>query len=58
MKVPVLIDYKTVQRRYRALLQKLQRGRWTRPELQWVRRYHPNLPAIVAAVIRQKLRTG
>jgi hypothetical protein len=56
VKVPVLIDYTTVPRRYRALLRKLQRGRWARQELYWVQRQHADLPLIVAAVIRQKLR--
>jgi hypothetical protein len=56
MKVPVLIDYHTVPRRYRALLHKLQRARWTRAELRWVLRHHADLPPIVAAVVRQKLR--
>jgi hypothetical protein len=54
--VPVLIDYHTVPRRYRALLHKLQRARWTRAELRWVLRHHADLPPIVAAVVRQKLR--
>jgi len=58
VKVPVLIDYHTVPRRYRALLRKLQRGRWTRVELRWVLRHHDKLPPIVAAVIRQKVRAG
>ena len=58
MKVPVLVDYHTVPRRYRSLLRKLQRGRWTRQELRWVQRQHPDLPPLVAAVVRQKLRTG
>jgi hypothetical protein len=58
MKVPVLIDYHTVPRRYRLLLYKLQRGRWSRPELRWLQRHHPHLPPIVAAVVRQKLRIG
>lgn len=35
VKVPVLVDYATVPRRYRSLLYKLQRGRWSRPELRW-----------------------
>jgi hypothetical protein len=56
VKVPTLIDYATVPRRYRSLLQKLQRGRWRRAELRWVQRQHANLPPIVAAVVRQKLR--
>jgi hypothetical protein len=56
VKVPVLIDYHTVPRRYRSILRKLQRGRWTRDELRWVQRAHANLPPIVRAVIRQKLR--
>jgi hypothetical protein len=58
MKVPVLIDYATVPRRYRSLLHRLQRGRWTRGELRWLQRHHPDLPPIVAAVVRQKLHTG
>jgi hypothetical protein len=56
VKVPVLIDYHTVPRRYRSLLRKLQRGRWSRLELRWLQRHHADLPPIVAAVIRQKLR--
>jgi hypothetical protein len=32
MQVPVLIDYATVPRRYRALLRKLQRSRWKRAD--------------------------
>jgi hypothetical protein len=55
VKVPVLIDYHTVPRRYRALLRKLQRGRWSRPELRWVRQAHADLPPIVTAVVREKL---
>jgi len=58
VKVPVLIDYHTVPRRYRSLLRKLQGGRWTRVELRWVLRHHDKLPPIVAAVIRQKVRAG
>jgi hypothetical protein len=58
VKVPVLIDYTKVPRRYRGLLYKLQRGRWTRVELRWVLRHHDKLPPIVAAVIRQKVRAG
>ena len=56
VKVPALIDYQTVPRRYRSLLRKLQRSRWTRPELRWVQRHHADLPPIVRAMIRQKLR--
>jgi hypothetical protein len=58
VKGPVLIDYHTVPRRYRALLHKLQRARWSRAELRWVQRHHTDLPPIVAAVIRQKLQGG
>jgi hypothetical protein len=49
--------YETVKipEKYRPLLRRLQRGTWTRPELQWLLRQHPDLPAIVAAVVRQKL---
>ena len=56
VKVPVLIDYHMVPRRYWSLLRKLQRGRWTRAELRWVQHHHDQLPPIVTAVIRQKLR--
>jgi hypothetical protein len=55
VKVPTLIDYHTVPRRYRSLLRKLQRGRWSMEELHWLRRQHRQLPPIVDAVIRQKL---
>jgi hypothetical protein len=53
VKVPVLIEYHKVPRRYRLLLQQLQRGRWTRAELRWIQRQHPDLPPVVAAVVRQ-----
>jgi hypothetical protein len=56
VKVPVLIDYQMVPRRYRSLLRKLQRGRWTRPELRWVLRHHDTLPPIVRVVIWQQIR--
>ena len=55
VKVPVLIDYQKIPRRYRLLLQQLQRGTWTRAELRWVQRQHQDLPPIVAAVVRAKL---
>lgn len=54
-KVPVLIDYHTVPRRYRPLLRKLQHASWSRHELRWVLRHHPDLPAIVRAVIWEKI---
>jgi hypothetical protein len=44
-----------VPEKYRPLLRRLQRGTWTRTELEWLLRQHPDLPAIVAAVIREKL---
>jgi hypothetical protein len=34
VQVPTLIDYTTVPRRYRSLLYKLQRGRWSLAELR------------------------
>ena len=55
VKVPVLIEYHKIPRRYRLLLQQLQRGTWTRAELRRVLRQHADLPPVVAAVIRQKL---
>jgi hypothetical protein len=56
VQVPIRIDYTTVPRRYRSLLRKLERGLWRRDELRWIQRHHANLPLIVLAVIRQKLR--
>jgi hypothetical protein len=44
-----------VPARYRSLLRRLQRGTWARADLEWVLRTHPQLPPIVAAVVRQKL---
>jgi hypothetical protein len=44
-----------VPARYRPLLRRLQRGTYTRDELTWILRTHPQLPAIVAAVVREKL---
>jgi hypothetical protein len=44
-----------VPARYRALLRRLQRGAYTRAELEWLQRHHPDLPPIVAAVVRAKL---
>jgi hypothetical protein len=41
--------------RYRALLRRLQRGHWTRESLEWILRTHPQLPPLIAAVVRQKL---
>jgi hypothetical protein len=55
VKVPVLTEYAKIPRRYQLLLQQLQRGRWTRAELRWIQRQHPELPPLVAAVGRQKL---
>ena len=56
VRVPVLIDYQEVPRRYRGLLRKLEHHHWSRHELWWVLRAHPQLPPLVAAVVRQKLR--
>ena len=44
-----------VPARYRPLLRRLQRGTYTRAELAWILRTHPQLPPIVAAVVREKL---
>jgi hypothetical protein len=44
-----------VPARYRALLRRLQRGTYTRDELEWILRTHTDLPPLVAAVVRQKL---
>jgi hypothetical protein len=55
VKVPVLIEYAKVPRRYRLLLQQLQRGTWTRAELRWIQRQHPDLPPLVAAMVREQL---
>jgi len=44
-----------VPARYRALLRRLQRGTYTRAGLEWLQRHHPQLPPLVAAVLRQKL---
>jgi hypothetical protein len=33
----------------------LQRGRWTRTELEWLLRTHRDMPAIVAAGVREPL---
>jgi hypothetical protein len=44
-----------VPARYRALLRRLQRGQWSRADLEWVLRTHPQLPPLVAAVVREKL---
>jgi hypothetical protein len=44
-----------VPARYRPLLRQLQRGTWAKVELEWLQRHHPDLPALVAAVVREKL---
>jgi hypothetical protein len=41
--------------KYRAPLRRLQRGTWTADELRWLLRTHPQLPPLVAAVVREKL---
>ena len=58
VKMPVLIDYQEVPRRYRGLLRKLEHLHRTRPELLWVLRAHSHLPPLVMAVIWHKLRTS
>jgi hypothetical protein len=44
-----------VPARYRPLLRRLQRGTYTRAELEWILRTHRDLPPIVAAVVREQL---
>jgi hypothetical protein len=44
-----------VPARYRPLLRRLQRGTWSGQELEWLLRQHPDLPPLVAAVVREKL---
>jgi hypothetical protein len=44
-----------VPARYRPLLRRLQRGTYTRAELEWLQRHHPDLPPLIAAVVREKL---
>jgi hypothetical protein len=44
-----------VPARYRPLLRRLQRGTYTRAELEWILRTHPKLPPLAAAVVREKL---
>jgi hypothetical protein len=44
-----------VAERDRPLLRRLQRGTWRVDELHWLLRQHPDLPPIVAAVVREKL---
>jgi hypothetical protein len=44
-----------VPARYRPLLRRLQRGTYTRAELEWLLRTHPQLPLLVASVVREKL---
>jgi hypothetical protein len=41
--------------RYRPLLRRLQRGQWSRADLEWLQRHHPDLPPLVDAVVREKL---
>jgi hypothetical protein len=41
--------------RYRALLRRLQRGTYTRDELTWILRTLPQLPPLVATVVREKV---
>jgi hypothetical protein len=48
-------DTVKIPEKYRPLLRRLQRGTWTIPELEWLLRQHPDLPPVVAAVVRQKL---
>ena len=48
-------DDVNVPPRYRPLLRRLQRGTWARADLEWILRAHPQLPPLVAVVVRQKL---
>jgi hypothetical protein len=54
---PVLIAYQKILRRYRGLLERLQRSAWTRAELCRVLHAHPHLPPLIEAVVWQKLRS-
>jgi hypothetical protein len=56
VKVSVLIDDHEVPRRYRGLLRELEHHHWSRAELRWMLRAHPQLPPLVKAVVWQKLR--
>jgi hypothetical protein len=47
--------YIKVPTRYRALLRRLQRGTWSRQDLEWALRQHPQLPPLIAAVVQEKL---
>ncbi len=49
--------YETVNipEKYRPLLRRLQRGTWTRDELEWLRRQQRDLPPIIEGLIREKL---
>jgi hypothetical protein len=44
-----------VPARYRPLLRRLQRGTWAKADLEWILRTHPQLPPIIAGVVRAKL---
>ena len=44
-----------VPTRFRLLLRRLQRGQWSRADLEWLQRHHPDLPPLVDAVVREKL---
>jgi hypothetical protein len=50
-----IYDDVQVPARYRPLLRRLQRGTWSRADLEWILRTHRDLPPIVAAVVREKL---
>jgi hypothetical protein len=47
-----IYDDVKVPARYRPLLRRLQRGTYSRRELEWILRTHPQLPPLVAAVVR------
>jgi hypothetical protein len=49
--------YETVKvpEKYRSLLRRLQRGTWTRDELEWLQHQHPDLPPLIKGLIREKL---
>jgi hypothetical protein len=50
-----IYDDVQVPARYRPLLRRLQRGTFTRAELEWILKTHRDLPPVVAAVVREKL---
>jgi hypothetical protein len=48
-------DDVNVPARYRPRLRRLQRGHWSKADLEWLLKTHRDLPPLVAAVVREKL---